>query len=168
MTNVIQHVIVDGKDELIVINGFIIKTTDSGNLNDDVERLEEAIDCKVIIENVDNRLDGDWTYDDVLQFLPLYKTYLNQTEITTIDDWFELNKDSKAFLVNEAACSDYSFPSIDDVFDSIFSFYIYGKNGINIEIDIDSDDIDSFKIKNERELVLTTKMGKTYSFQALY
>ena len=96
----------------------------------------------------------------------LEKLKTETNDISTLDDWIEFVHDCKAFLVNGKVCSDFSFPSPDDDTDDNYSFYIYGANGIEMEVFISSSDVKNLKVVNLNEIICDVTKG-TYTFQAL-
>lgn len=164
--NIIRHIVIDGADQMIVLNGQIILTSDTGPLDDTVSRLKSALSASVIVINeVFTPPDGNWTYDDALANLGEPEVIIIPTQ--PIDDWFANTNDAKAFLINGQCSSDFSYPSPDDDGDTCYSFYIYGPQGVTTEIFLSPDDAESFKLINEREIVISTNSGETYSIQAL-
>jgi hypothetical protein len=78
MQNIIQHVIIDGNDEMVVLNGQIIMARGQESFSDEVECLKEALKCAVEVEEIEEPKDSDWKYDDILELIPNHETYLKK------------------------------------------------------------------------------------------
>ncbi|KZX78256.1 hypothetical protein A3715_10335 [Oleiphilus sp. HI0009] len=87
-------------------------------------------------------------------------------KIKSIDEWFEVVKDAKAFIVNGMVCGDFSFPSPDDEDDDSYAFYIY-KEHERHEIFVSNSETKTLIIESASEVRIITEK-EVISLEALY
>jgi hypothetical protein len=81
MKNVVQHVLIGNGDEMIVLNGHIILTSEQEDLSKAAANMKAALNGLLETESVEMSQNSDWYYDDVLELITGFTIYQSEYEI---------------------------------------------------------------------------------------